>query len=109
MALLISLEWGQALPECLTKGVIVDLDKTVESIHAALEEAERMVGYKINEVYAGMVGSHVSLINNRGVVAVSREDKEITEEDTARVLQAAKVIAIPRIEKLSMSYPGICC
>ena len=47
----------------LRKGVIVDLDKTVESIHAALEEAERMVGYKINEVYAGMVGSHVSLIN----------------------------------------------
>lgn len=79
----------------LKKGVIVDLDKTVEAITDAVEEAERMVGSAIPSTFLGIIGSHVQLIDNRGVVAVAGADKEITEDDVERVLQAAKVIALP--------------
>jgi cell division protein FtsA len=86
---------GTSLSEGLKKGVIVDLDKTVESIVRAVEEAERMVGTGISSVFIGIVGSHVGLVNNRGIVAVAGEDKEITEDDVERVLLAARVIALP--------------
>ena len=86
---------GTSPSEGLKKGVIVDLDKTVEAIMHAMEEAERMVGTSIPSAFLGIIGSQVSLINNRGVVAVSGADKEITEEDVERVLQAARVIALP--------------
>jgi len=86
---------GTSPSEGLKKGVIVDLDKTVEAITHAMDEAERMVGTAIPSAFLGIVGSQVGLINNRGVVAVAGADKEITEEDVERVLQAAKVIALP--------------
>ncbi len=79
----------------MKKGVIVDLDKTVSSIQEAVEEAERMAGREIAAVFLGLVGSRVGIVNNRGVVAVSGENKEIREEDVERVMQAARVIAIP--------------
>ncbi|RQD74132.1 MAG: cell division protein FtsA [Candidatus Syntrophonatronum acetioxidans] len=79
----------------LRKGVIVDLDKTVQSITEAVEEAERMVNMEINSVFLGVVGTHITLINNKGVVAVAGEDKEITYEDVERVIQASRVIAMP--------------
>ncbi len=77
------------------KGVIVDLDKTVESIVAAIEEAERMAGVKIDSAFLGLKGLNMELINNRGVVAVTAEDREIREDDLERVMQAAKVVALP--------------
>jgi len=79
----------------MKKGVIVDLDETVNSIREAVEEAERMAGLEVSSVFLGIVGSQVGIINNRGVVAVSGDDKEITEEDVERVMQAARVIALP--------------
>jgi len=87
---------GTSPSEGIRKGVIIDLERTVESISKATAEAERMVGTKIEAVNVGIVGSNIGLINNRGVVAVSRDDKEITEQDVERVLQAAKVIALPQ-------------
>jgi len=87
---------GTSPSEGIKKGIIIDLERTVESIGRAASEAERMVGEKIDVANAGIVGSHVSLVNNRGVVAVSREDKEITEPDVERVLQAARIIALPQ-------------
>ncbi|MCW3491230.1 cell division protein FtsA [Dethiobacter alkaliphilus] len=86
---------GTSPSDGLKKGVIVDLDKTVDAITQAVEEAERMVGTTIPSAFLGIVGSQVGLVNNRGVVAVSAEDKEITEDDVERVLQAARVIALP--------------
>ncbi len=62
---------GTSPSKGLRKGVIVDLDKTVQSILEAVEEAERMVNMEINTVFLGIVGTHITLINNRGVVAVS--------------------------------------
>lgn len=87
---------GTSPSEGIKKGVIVDLERTVDSITRAASEAERMVGANIDAVNIGIVGSHVGLVNNRGVVAVARDDKEITEDDVDRVLQAAKVIALPQ-------------
>ena len=77
------------------KGVIVDLDKTVESIVSAVEEAERMAGFKIESAYVGLKGLNIDLINNRGVVAVTSDDREIREDDLERVMQAARVVALP--------------
>ena len=58
------------------------------------------MGAKIENVNVGIVGSHIGLVNNRGVVAVSRDDKEITEQDVERVLQAARVVALPQEKEI---------
>lgn len=87
---------GTSPSEGIKKGVIIDLEQTVESINLATAEAERMVGTKIDLANVGIVGSHVGLFNSRGVVAVARDDKEVTEQDVERVLQAARVIALPQ-------------
>ncbi len=79
----------------LKRGVIVDLDETSSAVRAAVEEAERMAGLEFSSAFLGIVGSQVGIINNRGIVAVSGDNKEITEEDIERVMQAARVIALP--------------
>ncbi|MBD2870122.1 cell division protein FtsA [Paenibacillus arenilitoris] len=86
---------GSADSEGIRKGAIVDIDQTVQSIRNAVEHAERMVDIQISDVYVGIQGNHIALQTNRGVVAVSNEDREIGEEDIERVLQAAKVVALP--------------
>lgn len=86
---------GTADSEGIRKGAIVDIDKTVSSIREAVNHAERMVGLEISEVYVGISGNHIGLQSSHGVVAVSNEDREIGDEDIDRVLQAAKVIALP--------------
>ena len=86
---------GSAESEGIRKGAIVDIDRTVSSIREAVNHAERMVGLQISEVYVGISGNHIGLQSSHGVVAVSNEDREITGDDIDRVLQAAKVIALP--------------
>jgi cell division protein FtsA len=86
---------GSADSEGIRKGAIVDIDKTVSSIRNAISHAERMVGIEITDVYVGISGNHIGLQSSHGVVAVSNEDREIGNEDIERVLQAAKVIALP--------------
>lgn len=86
---------GVCATEGIKKGIIVDLERTIESITIALEEAERMVATKIDAAYVGLQGLNINLIGNRGVVAVAAEDMEIREEDVERVLQAARVLALP--------------
>ncbi|WP_018132752.1 cell division protein FtsA [Effusibacillus pohliae] len=86
---------GSADGEGIRKGSIVDIDKTVQSIREAVEHAERMVGIRIVSAYIGITGNHIALQPSHGVVAVSSADREIGEEDVERVLQAAKVIAVP--------------
>jgi cell division protein FtsA len=77
----------------LRKGVVIDIDATVESIKAAVEEAELMADCEITSVYAGIAGSHIRGINSHGVVAV--KDREVREGDVKRVIDAAKAVAIP--------------
>lgn len=86
---------GSADSEGIRKGAIVDIDQTIQSIRNAIEHAERMVGIQISEVYVGITGNHISLQSSHGVVAVQKEDREIGDEDIERVIQAAKVIALP--------------
>jgi len=86
---------GNAPSEGLRRGAVVDLEKTVASITRAVEEAERMSGIQAKGVHAGIAGDHIRSLNSRGVVAVSRKDNEIHAADVARVIEAAKAIAIP--------------
>ncbi len=77
----------------LRKGVVVDIDATVESIKHAVEEAELMADCEITSVYAGVAGGHIRAFNSHGVVAV--KDREVREGDVKRVIDAAKAVAIP--------------
>lgn len=86
---------GSADSEGIRKGAIVDIDQTVQSIKSAVDHSERMVGVSISEVFVGIAGNHIQLQSSHGVVAVSNEDREIGGDDIDRVLQAAKVIALP--------------
>jgi cell division protein FtsA len=86
---------GSSDSEGIRKGAIVDIDQTVQSIRNAVDHAERMVGITIDEVYVGIAGNHIALQTNHGVVAVSNEDREIGQEDIERVMQAARVVALP--------------
>ncbi|MBX5435580.1 MAG: cell division protein FtsA [Alicyclobacillaceae bacterium] len=86
---------GSASGEGIRHGSIVDIDLTVESIREAVDHAERMVGIQIHSAYVGVSGNHIHLQNSHGVVAVSSPDREIGDEDVERVLQQARVVALP--------------
>ena len=77
----------------LRKGVVVNIESTVESIKKAVEEAELMSGCEISSVYAGIAGGHITGFNSRGIVAV--KGSEITDSDVERVIDAARAVAIP--------------
>ncbi len=77
----------------LRKGVVVDIDATVDSIKHAVEEAELMADCEITSVYTGIAGGHIEGFNSHGIVAV--KDREVTENDVRRVIDAAKAVAIP--------------
>jgi len=77
----------------LRKGVVVNIDNTVESIKGAVEEAELMSGSEISTVYTGIAGSHIESINSHGIVAV--KGREVDADDVRRAIEAAKAIAIP--------------
>ena len=77
----------------LRKGVVINIESTVESIKKAVEEAELMAGTEIVSVYCGIAGGHIKGFNSHGVVAV--KEKEVCESDLRRVIDAAKAVAIP--------------
>ena len=85
---------GQAPSHGLRKGVVINIDSTVDSIKKAVKEAENMAGIKVNSAYVGIAGTHIKSFNSSGVVAV--KDKEINEQDVQRVIDAAKAVMIPQ-------------
>ncbi|OGM25441.1 cell division protein FtsA [Candidatus Woesebacteria bacterium RIFCSPHIGHO2_01_FULL_39_32] len=87
------------------KGQIVDIDEAVESMIAGVEAAERMAGYNLDNAYISLGGGHVSSQNSHGVVAVSDPDGEISEEDVARVIEAASAISLPSSRELIHVLP----
>ena len=87
----------------LKRGIVVDIESTVESIRRAVEEAELMAGCEINDVYAGIAGGHVRSLNSHGIVAIT--DKEVTSFDVERVIDAARAVAIPADQKLLHVLP----
>ena len=84
---------GQHESKGLKKGVVVNIETTVNSIQRALEEAELMADCKIRDVYTGIAGSHIKSFNSSGMVAI--KDKEVTAMDVARVVETAKAVSIP--------------
>src|SRR5688572_22999339 len=87
----------------LKKGVVVNIDSTVQSIQRAVEEAELMAGCQIHSVFAGIAGSHVRSLNSHGVVAI--RDKEVMHGDVDHVIDAAKAVAIPADQKIIHILP----
>lgn len=87
----------------LKKGVVVNIDSTVESIQRAVEEAELMAGCQIHSVYAGIAGSHIKSLNSHGIVAI--RDREVEETDVSRVIDAAQAVAIPADQKILHILP----
>jgi cell division protein FtsA len=87
----------------LKKGVVVNIESTVQSIQRAVEEAELMAGCEINAVYAGIAGSHVRSLNSHGVVAI--RDREVVQSDVDHVIEAAKAVAIPADQRILHVLP----
>ena len=77
------------------KGVVVDMESTVQAIRDAVDKAQRMYGYDIRTVMVGVTGEHISSLNSRGVVAVSHPNREITRDDVERVIDESRVIVLP--------------
>ncbi len=94
---------GIAASSGLKRGVVVNIDATVQSIQQALKEAELMADCKISRVYTGITGSHIRGINSSGMVAV--KDKEVSQADVARVIETAKAINISTDQRLLLVEP----
>ncbi|HWH82846.1 MAG TPA: cell division protein FtsA, partial [Burkholderiaceae bacterium] len=94
---------GSAPTHGLKRGVVVNIDATVQSIQQALKEAEMMADCKITRVYTGITGSHIRGQNSTGMVIV--RDKEVTPVDVARVVETAKAINIPNDQRLLLVEP----
>ena len=77
----------------LRKGVVINIESTVNAIRKAIQEAELMAGCEIKSVFAGIAGGHIKGINSQGVIAI--KNREVTNEDVRRVIDAAKALAIP--------------
>lgn len=87
----------------IKKGVVVNIESTVQSIQRAIEEAELMAGCQIHSVYAGIAGSHIRSMNSHGIVAI--KDREVEQTDIERVLDAAKAVAIPADQRILHVLP----
>src|SRR2546426_2518222 len=83
----------------MRKGVVIDIDATTRAIEDAVERAERMAGMTISALYVGVSGEHITSTNSRGVIAVSRGDHEISSADVDRVIEAARMAALPAADR----------
>jgi len=96
---------GFAPSNGLRKGMVVDIEETVSSISASLEEAERMSGLPVTEAVVSIGGVHVQATASKGVIAISRQDGEITDNDTLRVLDAARAVSVPANRDILHAIP----
>ncbi len=87
----------------LKKGVVVNIESTVQSIQRCVEEAELMAGCQIHSVYAGIAGSHIRSMNSHGIVAI--KDREVSPGDVERVIDAARAVAIPADQRVLHVMP----
>ena len=89
---------GQHISRGLKKGVVVNIESTMQSIQRALEEAELMADCKINNVYTGIAGSHIKSLNSHGMVKI--KDAEVSQMDVDRVVETARAIALPADQQI---------
>ncbi|HEU5195357.1 MAG TPA: cell division protein FtsA [Methylomirabilota bacterium] len=96
---------GNAPSRGLRRGVVVNIDSTVEAIKQAVAEAEQMAGVDIAGVYAGIAGGHVRSLNSRGVVAISGREREVSALDVERAVDAARAINVPQDREIIHVLP----
>ena len=89
----------------LRKGVVVNIDVTVDSIKDAVEAAEAMAALSLDSAFVGIAGGHIKGINSRGVIAISSKSHEVAQADIDRVIEAAKAIALPADRKVIHIIP----
>jgi len=94
---------GSQLSQGLRKGVVINIEGTVSAIKRAIEEAGLMAGCEINTVVTGMAGGHIKAFNSHGIVAV--KNKEVSQRDLERVMDAAKAVAIPMDQEILHVLP----
>jgi len=96
---------GRSQSDGLTRGVVTNIEKTVRSIQAAVQEAQAQSGVKINTVTVGIAGDHIQSFQSRGVVTISRPENEITKEDVDRLIEDTKRVALPLDRKIIHVIP----
>jgi len=96
---------GQAPSDGLRKGVVVDIDRTVQSVATAVDAAERLCGLKVRSAFVGISGSHIGSQNSRGMVAVAGRQHDVTREDTMRAIEAARAVSIPNTREILHVIP----
>jgi cell division protein FtsA len=89
----------------IRRGVVINVMEATAAIAASVEKAERTSGYKIERAYVGLSGTHVSSLNSRGVVGISRREQGISDEDVDRALDAARAIAVPHNQEVVHVIP----
>jgi cell division protein FtsA len=89
----------------LQKGLVVNVNEARESIHDSVRAAERVAGYKLESAYVGITGRHITSVNNRGVVTITRNDTLVRPQDLQRVLQVTRNVKIPSDQKLLHVIP----
>lgn len=90
---------GTSPSDGLRKGVVIDIDRTVQAIATAIDAAERMSGYKVRSALVGISGNHISSQNSRGMVAISGR-RDIGRDDTLRAIEAARAVSIPNTREI---------
>jgi cell division protein FtsA len=96
---------GQAPSDGLRKGVVIDIDRTVQSVAAAVDAAERLSGFKVRSAFVGISGNHIGSQNSRGMVAVSGHHHDVAREDTQRAIEAARAVSIPNTREILHVIP----
>lgn len=89
----------------LAKGMVVNINEARESVRDSVRKAERTAGYKIESAYVGVTGRHISSVNNRGAVAIARNDRLVRPEDIKRVLEVARSVEVPSDQKVLHVIP----
>lgn len=97
--------FGKAPSSGIRKGVVVDIEELVESLSAALDNAEQMTGVPIEKGVVSLAGTHITAEKSQGVIAVSRADGEISEDDVSRVINAAQAISLPQNKEIIHVIP----
>ncbi len=89
-----SVGFGKVDSKGLKKGVVVNLEATVEAIKRSVHEAEIMAGSEVDEVFVGLAGPHIRSFNSKGAILISNQSREITREDVRRVIETARAVAL---------------
>jgi cell division protein FtsA len=96
---------GKSSSDGLTRGVVTNIEKTVRSIQTAVADAQAQSGVKISSVTVGIAGDHIQSFQSRGVVAISRPENEISQEDVERLIDDTKKVALPSDRKIIHVIP----